>query len=144
MAAAPSLVQFNEAQIAEIRLIALNDLVHGQSGTQVALVTKQIVNEAGASFVEQARSIEVTRKVLETTSNDGETSRVAMQAMHDTFEKASQEAKDLVALELVSVQTQQQVIVDKLEPADVLFTCECKKGDGVYLELGALEPDADK
>ena len=79
-------VEFNLAQIIEIRMVVGNDIVHGAAGTQVRAVTSQIVSEAGASFVEQARAIEVTRKALEKTSEDVEVTRVAMQTMHDTFE----------------------------------------------------------
>ena len=53
-------VEFNPAQINEIRMIVGNDIVHGAAGSQVRAVTSQIVSEAGASFTEQARAIKVT------------------------------------------------------------------------------------
>ena len=111
---AMQLVQFNDQQIAEIRQIVANDIVHGASGTHVRVVVEQVVTSATTAFAEQTRLMKAQADEIEIT-------RVAMQTMHDTFETAALDANKQVSDEITAMQAHQQAIVKKIGDQDAEF-----------------------
>ena len=112
---AVQLTQFSDDQIADIRQIVANDIVHGASGTHVRMVVEQVVTSATTAFAEQTRLMKAQADEIEIT-------RVAMQTMHDTFESAAQLANKQVSDEIQAMQVHQQAIVKKIGDQDEVAT----------------------
>ena len=97
-------MSFTEEQI---RAIILDDIVKGKSGESVLQVSRDVANEAGRSFIEQARVITEQRTALEGVFAN-------MQKMHDSFETKTGEAKAEMGTEVLALQTQMQAIIKKV------------------------------
>ena len=106
--------RFDNEQIGHIRMIIADDIVNGGPGTHVNLVVDQVVNSAASAFQDQARRLKDQHDEIEVT-------RVAMQAMHDTFAVGASEAKQEVANEIIAMQSHQQAIVKKIGDQDMKF-----------------------
>ena len=108
------LSRFDNEQIDQIRMIIADDIVNGAAGTHVKLVVDQVVDSAARSFQDQARRLKDQHDEIEVT-------RVQMQALHDTFEAGTIEAKHEVANEIIAMQSHQQAIVKKIGDQDMKF-----------------------